>query len=163
MRGFLFILIAFLSVITACNPSEKVETEETSMVSTEEEGLKRPPALTVVTDNHSASAVLGSYSWTYIQENGTGSAIESDSGSPTELVEHQKSPINLKYNSDFQLHFKVEPIEYKVRIWENGERTGTVSIQNNSVAPHTNGSFIYEVSARWKQGTAMYAFLVNVN
>ncbi|SFP74126.1 hypothetical protein [Caldicoprobacter faecalis] len=112
-----------------------------------------PPELTIMVDNKSISAVLGTYSW---------KNTEADSVSPPELVEYQKEDLNIKPQSSIILKFERTPNHYEVFIWQGDKRILQQTSNGVVIAPQQKGLVVYEIYAKWHEGSAHYAFSVNV-
>ncbi|WBW96566.1 hypothetical protein [Oceanirhabdus sp. W0125-5] len=152
----LFTMILFLSIlIVGCNQKNQRESDNVT-------SSTNPPKLTVTVDNKSITGVLGTYSWTVDNGDGTETSIQSDSEAPPELAKDQKEPLNIKPSSSIILNFKNEPKEYIVTLWKDNIKNKQEVIDGEIIAPEEKGSFVYEVFATWKEGTAYYAFSVNI-
>ena len=80
--------------------------------------LKEPPWLAVISDNTSCSALLGSYSWQYLNDDGTSTGMEADSVHPLEC----KDLLVLLETTDTTatLRFQEEPDAIlNVRCWSD--------------------------------------------
>ena len=145
-------------------------TEE-SVVSQEVEAWKEPPALTVVFDaENSIEAWMGTYSWRYQNEDGTGMGTTADSAHPLEAKEcipYFTSPVS----PTVYLQWDAAPDRVSVRFWDESGwgRPDTESEElpvTQAPAPSVelkNGAYIYEVTAEWSSaekysGEAYYSF-----
>jgi len=136
---------------TAGNPDAQ------DSVSTNDE-MPEPPELTVVAGDESIDAVLGTYSWSIDNEDGTMKAIEADSAPPPELVGQMAAP-EVTGDTSIELDFKIEPDSYTVKIWQEDN---TVISESEEVLLTSEGTVIYEVLANWQEGTASYAFTLYI-
>ena len=169
------------------NNSEVIDTEKTQDVTMENNGasqeviiLKEPPALTVICgENNSVEALKGTYSWTYLEEDGTGIGINADSMHPLEAKEYMPYFVNPN-PSKVNLQWDIAPDMISVCCW-NEEDWGqpdakseelevlTLMVDSNiDIAPIPSiqlkdGNHIYEVIAEWNSsekynGTVCYSF-----
>ena len=143
--------------------------------------LKEPPELTVQSGGESVTALRGTSSWTYDEEDGTSVSICADSMHPLSAKEHM--PILDLLPSYFShidplaayLHWDITPDKVFVRAWNEaewgnadavGKEIAAISM-NDGFADFTieleDGNYIYEVIAEWNMpdkfgGTASYSF-----
>ena len=146
-----------------------------------------PPELNVVCADESVTALMGTYSWEYINEDGTYTGMEVDSAHPLECKDNMPD-IGIFYATTSALHpgkaylqFDVNPSEVEVRYWseedwnnvnaeseklnvlvlaadyEDGSNSTSYSIKLQE------GNYIYEVVAKWNgseeySGTVHYSF-----
>lgn len=61
-----------------------------------------------------------------------------------------------------ELDFSVDPKEITVNIWEENKQLEQDSTDMKIVVPNSESLLIYEVIAKWEEGTVHYAFSVNV-
>lgn len=121
--------------------------------------LPEPPSLKVLVGDESIDVIRGTYSWSVNNEDGTITAIEADTAPPPDLV-RAMTPIAVTSDSVVELEFEVQPDRYSVRTWEEDY---TVSSSRDDVLLTRDGRVIYEVRASWAQGTATYAFVLDIN
>ena len=135
--------------------------------------LKEPPAL-AVRSGQVISALLGTYSWEYQNDDGINTHIEADSVHPLDcedLLTSQWTDYETTENTA-ALYFNVEPDEILyVRCW-NDEHWSDPGADSEDVVVNGNeielkpGGYIYEVKARWDTesgyggGNAYYSFYV---
>lgn len=165
----LFLLAIFL---TACvnqendidnNVDHLNEVEnEIEVLPPSKKQMKEPPELIVRSNDTEVVAVLGTYSWYYDNGDGTGTGIEADSGIPPLLVSDQEAPFKAKLGSEISLDFGVEPIECDVYIWDNDDKGRKVAVEDLAFLTDQTGGIVYEIYAKWNQGTAHYAIEINV-
>ncbi|MCP3032860.1 hypothetical protein LF817_16155 [Halobacillus sp. A1] len=125
---------------------------------TSEEAVPEPPSLTVSVEEETIRPSLGTYSWSVDNGDGTESLIESGSFAPPELVKGS-NPMQVSANTDVELDFEEQPERYSVRIW--GDDNNVVN-NSDEVVLSDKGKNVYEVLAHWDQGTASYAFSLDV-
>ncbi|MCM1989226.1 hypothetical protein [Oceanirhabdus seepicola] len=125
--------------------------------------LTNPPELTVTVDTKSITAVLGTYSWNIDNGDGTVTSIESDSEAPPELAKDQNEALIVKQKSSIVLNFENKPTDYIVNIWEGNTQSTHEVINGEIIAPQQKGLVVFEVYAHWKEGSAYYAFSVNID
>lgn len=124
--------------------------------------LDRPPTLKALYQDRSIDAKRGTCSWTIDNNDGTETGIEADSCAPPELVK-DSTPLTVSPKSSLTLSFSDKPIDITVNIWRDNKPIEQSIIDDNIVASESKGYIIYEVIGTWEQGTAYYAFLVNVD
>lgn len=161
--GGIVTLIIFL--VVGCsdeNEATSVVKEESSHVQTtqsSEATVLEPPEFTITAGEKTIHPNLGTYSWTVDNGDGTAESIEVDSDAPPDLVTG-KNILQLTANSSVELNFEKPPTNYILRIWDEDY---TIVRQIKEVDLTERGSVIYEVLAHWEQGTASYAFAVEVS
>ncbi|GEK90035.1 hypothetical protein SAMN04488100_13410 [Alkalibacterium putridalgicola] len=139
------------------NEADNEQNETTNPSS--DESYPEPPNLTIHADGEMFSAVMGTYSWTIDNEDGTQTSVEADSASPPELVT-TTDPIQVTEDTTVTLDFEEEPESYTVRIWDEDN---TILSESDEVDLSGEGEVIYEVWAQWPQGTASYAFSLSID
>lgn len=140
----LFLLLAIF--VTGCNQGKEQESSQ--------ESLSNPPKLTITANKKSITALRGTTSWI---------SFELDSAAPPELVNYQKERLNIKPKSKITLTFEREPDDLKVYIWEGNNQIIQQVKSGTIIAPRQKGLVVYEVYANWQEGSAHYAFSVNVD
>ena len=149
--------------------------------------LTEPPEMTVVCNGKQITALRGTYSWEYQNEDGTSTAIEADSMHPLEAQEFMTYlPLAYSYQSSvsaFRAYFQfvVAPDEIDVVYWSTdcwnkpSEDSRELEVQaievdfvdgsysTDHVMKLVDGNYIYEVVAKWNSsveygGTAYYSF-----
>jgi hypothetical protein len=154
---FLFLLVAAI-ILSACGQQEKgVNGALNPKVI-----FKEPPELIVSSNDNEVVAVLGTYSWSYDNEDGTATGIEVDSDIPPRLVEYQEKPLNTKLNSEVNLEFAKTPQKIKVNIWNDSQLEREVTVEGTTFKTDEEGDIVYEIYATWHQGSAHYAVKINV-
>jgi hypothetical protein len=122
-----------------------------------------PPSLKVQYQDKSIGATRGSFSWATKNKNGKiTSAVNADTVGPTELVKGSV-PLTVSPKSSITLNFSDKPVNITVNIWQGSETIKQEVTDNKVITPESKGSMVYEVVADWDDGTACYAFLVNVD
>jgi len=140
-----------------------------------------PPALTVTWGNKSITALTGSYSMEFTNENGESIAVISDSAHPLQC-RHLMMPLTVPgVGVTAQLQFELAPDAVEARCWTadhwDGEDEGSIPVDIAAAETETAdgswsvsyainllpGEYIYEIRAQWGgespcQGTACYAF-----
>ncbi|MDN4608554.1 membrane lipoprotein lipid attachment site-containing protein [Sporosarcina highlanderae] len=152
MKKILFFIL--LSVILSACGQQKGENVETT--------FEKPPELIVSSNGNEVVAVLGTYSWSYDNGDGTFKGIEADSFGTTEIVKLQSHPLKTKLGSEVVLEFTRTPKEIKVTIWDNNQALRELEVEGNTFTTDEKGNIVYEVYATWDQGSAHYAVQLNV-
>lgn len=165
-----------------CTP-ESSAYEDASAKTGNTSVLKEPPQLTILYADEGITALRGTYSWTYQDEDKTFMGIESDSLHPLQSKEYMPSLhltrstlSHIEPFSDY-LQFETVPNQLTVCCW-SVEQWDHIDAESEAVAvskydgeadqpvfqiPLKEGSFIYEVVATWENaeaygGTAHYSF-----
>lgn len=160
--GGILTLIIFI-VVGCSNENEATNEvkEESSHVQTtqsSEATILEPPEFTVTVGEKTIHPILGTYSWTVDNGDGTGEGIEADSEAPPDLV-RGTNPLQLTATSSVKFNFEEPPTHYILNIWDEDY---TILRQTKELDLSETGTFIYEVLAHWEQGTASYAFAIEV-
>ena len=83
-----------------------------------------------------------------------------------ELIKYQYiKPVEVPPESQMKIAFDNKPIKNTMRahLWINNEKVETIQLNNNIMtAPKENGVYIYEISARWKNGYSNYVYVIEV-
>ena len=124
--------------------------------------FKEPPELIVSSKGSEVVAVLGTYSWSYDNGDGSFKAIEADSFGPTEIVKHQSHTLKTKLGSQIVLDFARPPKEVRVKIMDNNQVLREVDVEGETFTTDEKGNIVYEVYATWEEGSAHYAVKLNV-
>lgn len=140
------------------NGTETAGNPETPDSGSKNEEVPEPPELIVVAGDESAETVIGTYSWSIDNEDGTMTAIEADSAPPPELVRNTTA-IEVTGETSIELNFEIDPASYTVKIWEEDN---TVISESEEVLLTGEGRVIYEVLANWQEGTVSYAFTLDI-
>ena len=165
-----------------CTP-ESSAYEDASAKTGNTSGLKEPPQLTIMYADEGITALRGTYSWTYQDEDKTFMGIESDSLHPLQSKEYMPS-LRLTRNTlshaepfSAYLQFETAPNQLTVCCWSE-EQWDHIDAESEAVAvskydgeadqpvlqiPLKEGGFVYEVVATWENaeaygGTAHYSF-----
>ncbi len=163
---------------------EKEKTYNNNKTNTSDLVLEEAPALTVMCGKESVEALRGTSSWQYLNDNGTSTAIESDSMHPLQAKEYM-TPLKLiptQYSSvdplKAYLQWDVAPDWVVVRCWseeswgeitEESEMIPALMMDSDTdIGPIFSmellkGNYIYEVTAEWNSydnfsGKAHYSF-----
>ena len=131
-------------------------------VANEKTELKNPPTLKVIYHDKSIEAICGTYSWTIDNNDGTKTATNADGAAPNVLVKNS-TPLIVPTKATLTLDFSDKPETTIVNIWQDNKPIKQTITDNKLLMPELKGPVVYEVIATWKQGTAYYAFLVNIN
>jgi hypothetical protein len=87
--------------------------------------------------------------------------MEYDTVGPPELVK-DSTPLTVPPGSTLTLSFSGNPEEITVDVWKDNEPVRITIIDGKIITPESEGLIVYEVTGTWEQGTAWYAFLVDV-
>lgn len=177
MRKILFpaavLSLAFI-LLTSCSAGDRdtgdSETEEnlnkqdTSSYTSENERREKPPELILETarenSTENTNATMGTYSWTYQDENGEQVGVEADSAHPLDIID-QLAVINID-NTDGKIKIKAEDAEsWQINCWSKGadiDDCAVIAADDGIITPETDGEYIYEVIVQYTDGTVYYAF-----
>ncbi|XKH49597.1 hypothetical protein LG275_08065 [Chryseomicrobium palamuruense] len=161
--GSILTLVIFLVVVGCSDENEatsEVKEENGTVQTTQssEATVLEPPEFTITAGEKTIHPTLGTHSWTIDNGDGTAESIEVDSDAPPDLVTG-KNTLQLTADSSVELNFEEPPTNYILRIWDEEY---TIGRQTKEVDLTGTGIVIYEVLAHWEQGTASYAFAVEV-
>lgn len=134
--------------------------------------LEEPPALSVVSDHTSVSALLGTYSWQKKDSYGNVTGIACDSAHPLDCKELLFPPyetpeatavLMFAQDPDAILSVKCWSDEY----WGEPEASSENAVVNGNVLTLKSGGYIYEITAKWNTengygGTASYMIYLKV-
>ena len=134
--------------------------------------LEQPPALTVVSDETSVAALLGTYSWQQRNIDGTITDIRADSPHPLDCRDLLSPPLETA-EATATLRFTQNPDKIvSIQCWSNSywsiPSAGGEDISfNENTIELKSGGYIYEVVAQWDDdngygGTAHYSFYITV-
>lgn len=142
---------------TSLNESNEAKAGQTEREAGQE--LPEPPGLKIRAGDNTIEALLGTYSWSVDNEDGTVTSIEADTAPPPDLIQ-EMTPIVVASDTIVELDFEVEPSRYTVRTWEEDY---TVSSSRDEVLLTRSGLVIFEVRSSWSQGTANYVFILDID
>ena len=121
---------------------------------------KKPPALTLTIDEQTIKISLGSYSWGYTDEKtGQQIGVETESLSPTEVVSLENAKL-VDLNKPINLNFEQQPDRYDIRIWGSDNKVTATYKDLSDIKER--GKVVCEILATWQQGTASYAFALDI-
>lgn len=167
-----FLVIDGIGYRTKYEPCQALNSYANRLLDEEDANiiLEEPPALAVVSDNTSFSALRGSYSWQKAQADGTTTSSQADSAHPLDCKD-----LLLRFETAEQaavLNFTEEPDRLlSARCWSD-EYWGVPNADSENVDMDGNkvmlkpGGYIYEVTAEWDAdngygGSAQYSFYID--
>ncbi|MGM9943667.1 MAG: hypothetical protein ACI33M_01915 [Lysinibacillus sp.] len=119
-----------------------------------------PPTLTITIGEHIIQTALGLHSWSYIdRKTGEQTGIEAQSLSPTEIVNLENAKL-VDLNKPINLNFEHEPDRYDIRIWSSDNKVSATYKDLSDIKE--KGKIVCEILATWQQGTASYAFALDI-
>lgn len=165
LKVYTFILIGVLA-LAGCSDTDETsdegnvnnESEQIGNDVSPEEARPEPPELSIQVGEESFNSILGTYSWSVENEDSTFDGIEVDSVAPPELVSTM-DPLQVTADTTITLDFEEEPDRYTVRIWDEDNN---ILSESDEVDLSGEGTVIYDVVAHWDQGTASYAFSLDI-
>ena len=167
------IFSCFIFVMLGCRSTNDIGYVKTST-------LTEPPELTVICEDASIKALLGTYSWNYEINNSFGESksqgICADGAHPLDSKKYMKSPLTFTTTGNstedlpsVTLQFGIAPDSITVNCWPTyyfGDSSATgekISVTGSSFKLK-DGDYVYEVVATWDDskhsfgGTAYYSF-----
>lgn len=169
MRKQLIWIMGAASILSACNSEVsdnqltniKVEHETTSdSESTNFLTSEKPPSLTITIGEQTIRTSLGLYSWSYTdKKTGQQIGIKTESLPPTELVNLENAKL-IDLNMPIHLNFEQQPDRYDINIWGNDNNIMAIYRELSDIKE--KGKIVCEILATWQQGTASYAFALDV-
>jgi len=121
----------------------------------------KPPTPSITVEEKKVESVQGSYCWEALLR-----GVCADMISPPELIEFQElKPVVVSPQSRLKIEFKKEPKENTLIVnrWLTNGEIENVPISDNVVLlPNEKGIYVYDVSARWDNGSSSYAFVIEV-
>ena len=119
-----------------------------------------PPALTLTIGEQTIKTSLGFHSWSYTdKKTGQQIGIQAESLPPTEVVSLDNAKL-VDLNMPIHLNFEQQPDRYDIRIWGSDNKV-TATYRNLSEIKE-KGKVVCEILATWQQGTASYAFALDI-
>lgn len=107
------------------------------------------------------SSTRGSYCW---KGPFSGTCVDKALSSSMDMAREYK-PVEVAPNSKIKIHLKKEPIQGSLTAerWTDEKNSQTAEISNGEfIVPNQSGIYAYHIFARWKNGDASYAFLIEV-
>jgi len=121
---------------------------------------EKPPALTLTIGEQTIQAALGLHSWSYIDsKTGEQTGIKAQSLPPTEIVNLENAEL-VDLNKPINLNFQQQPDRYDIRIW--GSDNKVIATYKDLSDIKERGKVVCEILATWQQGTASYAFALDI-
>ncbi len=121
---------------------------------------EKPPVLTLAIGEQTIKTSLGLHSWSYIdKKTGQQIGIQAESLPPTEAVSLETAKL-VDLNMSINLNFEQQPDRYDIRIWSS-ENKVTATYRDLSDIKE-KGKVVCEILATWQQGTASYAFALDI-
>lgn len=116
------------------------------------------PDVTIESGSTSVESVLGSYCWSGLTQ-----AACVDTAAPPELVKKPAIEATVvKPGATVSFEFTKKPTTWAVSIWNDNE-SDEVPLQGNAFqVPHKKGRYVFDVSAHWDRGDAIFAFVIDV-
>ena len=170
-------IVKILGVEVFNNTEEKTYPKNNSKGGSKnnEIALNEPPALTLIYGKENINALRGTTSWTYVNDDGTSTGIESDSLHPLQAKEIMSLlnlfPSTLSSSEPLKATLKWDfvPDEVTVRCWgedcwgqtgDYNETSEEIPVKRLMIDSDTktvpiisvelkNGNYIYEITAEW--------------
>jgi hypothetical protein len=120
-----------------------------------------PPTPTITAGNNKIAVAQGSYCW-----NGLYSGKCVDMAAPPEIIKIKDlKPVVVSPENQLKIKFTNEPNKNTLGAnrWISNDDSETVQIKNNVItAPKEKGIYVYDIFARWKNGSSSYVFVIEV-
>ena len=144
--------------------------EEAAGTAPSPSSLSGPPEMTVTCGGAAYTALSGNYQWESDNGDGTMSRVIACGTHVLDFpYEERGSAIARDGNDSVTLSFGAEPERVKARCW-SGEALGdadsyeanflTVPVTDGVIQLPGDGGWVFEVTAFWDQGSAMYGFYI---
>ena len=169
-----FLIIDGVGYRTEYEPCEALNGYANELLDSEDAVvvLEQPPALTVVSDETSVAALLGTYSWQQKNTDGTLTHVLADSPHPLDCRDLLSPPLETA-EATATLRFTQNPDKIvSIRCWSDSywsmpSADGENMIFSGNTIELKSGGYIYEVVAQWDTdsgygGTAHYSFYITV-
>ncbi|MFJ7953755.1 hypothetical protein ACIQZG_19820 [Lysinibacillus sp. NPDC096418] len=153
LKQFLLIIVT-CSILLIMGCSNNGETEEG-------EG-EFPPSMDglIIINGIEHQIEQGGYEWERKKGLNT-EIVQTDHASPNQMAEHIKS-IYVNPNEKIEIKIEGNP-DITVYIWnEEGRVKEIIQEENQITAPSNKGKYIYEVLAKWANGTVSYTFILEI-
>lgn len=120
-----------------------------------------PPKPILTVEREKVEVAQGSYCW-----KGLINAMCVDTVSPHEIINVKNlKPIVVSAQSELKIKYKKEPIENTLGVnrWISNKESESIPINDNVIQlPKEKGKHVYNVFARWDNGSLNYIFVVEV-
>ena len=169
-----FLIIDGVGYRTEYEPCEALNGYANELLDSEDAVvvLEQPPALTVVSDETSVAALLGTYSWQQKNTDGTLTHVLADSPHPLDCRDLLSPPLETA-EATATLRFTQNPDKivsiqcWSDSYWSMPSADGENMIFSGNTIELKSGGYIYEVVAQWDTdsgygGTAHYSFYITV-
>jgi hypothetical protein len=150
VRLAIVFLALFMLLITGCSDAPKGEEDVF------------PPAMEAVVHVNGTDYPMeeGNYEWSR-QKGLTTEVVQTDHASPSQMAENI-DPIPLTPNQKIEIKIEDHP-DITVYLWNDQRREKTIETKANQLTlPTVQGKYIYEILAKWKNGTVSYTFVVEI-
>jgi hypothetical protein len=155
--NFLFfaMIIFLLFLIASCS-------SEVGKNSAGNEHEEFPPSMngSILIDGKEYQMAKGGYRWERKQGLKT-QVVTTDHASPYQMAEHIKA-ISLTPNEKIKISIEENPEISVYLVNVNGREKEIKLVEHLITAPSEKGMYIYEVEAKWKNGTVSYVFVIEI-
>jgi hypothetical protein len=150
---FFAIMIFSLFLITCCSNEVGKNRDENE---------EFPPSMTgyILINGKQYRMEEGGYQWERKRGFET-QVVRTDHASPYQMAEHIQA-ISLPANEEIRISIEENPEIIVYLVNENGREKEIKHVDNFITAPSDKGRYIYEVEAKWKNGTVSYAFVIEI-
>ena len=163
MKKIFWVLFAMMLVLLTSGCGE-VDSAGGSGVQKEPEDAigtnDKPPALMLTIGGEKIRTARTSYSWGYYdEEEGSMAGVEASTDSPPALIDTAYAK-TAAADAEVQLDFEEAPSKYEIQAWDE-ENNVIASYDELDLSQH-QGMVIFEIRAYWEQGSAGYAFALDI-
>lgn len=125
----------------------------------EQTALREPPAMEASCGDSALVCNSGEYDWTIEDSDGTACTVVACGASPTDSA--VSLPLLEADETAVVLDWDVFPESVTARCWADADSPAETAGVENGILSVKPGTYIYEITAVWEQGTASYAFRVS--
>ncbi|WP_100407756.1 hypothetical protein [Bacillus solitudinis] len=111
LTSYLLILLTFITVVGCSNNNQEANYTDSNKLDENTSQILRPSNLVISVGEYKIEAILGTYTWSYIDDNGIGASIAADADAPTSIVEKQE-PVKVNSNTIVTLEFEMFPTQF---------------------------------------------------
>lgn len=138
------------------------EWEETFGSAAGQTAMVQPPRLRIESGSQALTLAAAGYTWEIPQEDGTSMGVCVDIPAPTDFPE--RHPVLEAETEAAELHWEIQPLSVAAQCWDEADLQREKQVElNGTTLPFCRGTHIYEITAQWENGTAVYVLLVNTH
>ena len=154
-RILLLVILAFIPLLlVGCSTSGEKETEDIDS--------DFPPSMTgqIIINNVEYKIQYGAFKWERKKGLNT-EIVQTDHASPNQMAAHIE-PISVSANQEIYIKIEDDP-DLNVYLWNENAMEKEIKLETDHIiVPSSKGKYIFEVLAKWANGTVSYTFVVEV-